>query len=143
MLILVFNVIGLILIMLSLFMIAKDMKRDKLNVEGLNKVEEDIKEYYRMTEEIIENFDQIIDGKLELIDKINHKDNKYHNLQDQTIAKKPESNVKAPIDENQEDAYIKKIIDLRSIGLTREEIARKLNKGVREIDMILKIHNNK
>lgn len=140
MLILIFNAMGLILIIFSLFVMAKDFKKDNEKARDLNRIENDVKEYYKLTEEIVETFDQIIDNKLELI---NH-----GQTSNSSILQKPQNEItyKETYDNNSENPdkeYINKIINLRSIGLTREEIARKLNKGIREVDIILKIYNNK
>ena len=140
MLILIFNAMGLILIIFSLFVMAKDFKKDNEKSKDLNRIENDVKEYYKLTEEIVETFDQIIDNKLELI---NH-----GQTSNSSILQKPQNEItyKETYDNNSENPdkeYINKIINLRSIGLTREEIARKLNKGIREVDIILKIYNNK
>lgn len=38
--------------------------------------------------------------------------------------------------------YAEKVIELKNIGLTNEEIAKKLEKGIREVDIILKMNEN-
>ena len=38
--------------------------------------------------------------------------------------------------------YAEKVIELKNIGLTNEEIAKKLGKGIREVDIILKMNKN-
>ncbi|MCK9443599.1 MAG: hypothetical protein M0Q14_03565 [Tissierellaceae bacterium] len=144
MLIIIFNAMGLILIIFSLFVIAKDFKKDNEKSKDLNRIENDVKEYYKLTEEIVETFDQIIDNKLELI---NHGQTSNVGVvqkpQNEITYSEGDDNLELHNSENPDKEYINQIINLRSIGLTREEIARKLNKGIREVDIILKIYNNK
>lgn len=144
MLIVILNIIGLILILFSIYIIRKDFSSEKALIDDLNKVEESVKEYYDLTEEIIENFDEMIDNKLEMM---NSDKNPKNNVQILNLDKNSGDNVIHEIKSNSYPTYInpnhKKILELQSIGLTENEIAKKLNKGIREIEIVLKIYGNK
>lgn len=139
----ILNTVGLILIIYSIYVIRKDMKSQKTVVDDLNLIEKRVKEYYNLTEEIVEGFDEIIDSKLEMINKENKKNNKEElsNLDDK-FNNSIDNNSPTFHNENL-NLFHKKIIELEKIGLTKEEIAKKLNKGVREIEIILKMYKNK
>lgn len=144
MLIVILNIIGLILILFSIYIIRKDFSSEKALIDDLNKVEESVKEYYDLTEEIIENFDEMIDNKLEMM---NSDKNPKNNVQILNLDKNSGDNVIHEIKSNSYPTDInpnhKKILELQSIGLTENEIAKKLNKGIREIEIVLKIYGNK
>lgn len=132
------NVIGIVLIIYSLYIIKKDNKKEYDVINELDLIEGRVKEYYNLTEEIIENFDGIIDSKLEILNKDNKETNKDEFLnQNDDIDNNIINNIN--LDESMNFSH-KKIIELNSIGLTKEEIAKKLNKGIREIDMVLKMY---
>lgn len=138
----ILNIVGLILIIYSTYIIRKDLKKQNATVDDLNLIEERVKEYYNLTEEIVENFDEIIDSKLEMINMVNEKNSK-----DQSVNLGNDYNNiigNNPTNSNQNtNSFQKKVIELENIGLTKEEIAKKLNKGVREIEIILKMYKNK
>lgn len=139
----ILNIIGLILVIFSIYLIFRDIRKQNKLVSDLDSIENKLKEYYNFTEEIAENFDDIIEYKLDTIDnKINNKilkDIKNKDIEDK--------NIKVEDNESNEISNIipihKKVIELKEIGLTKEEIAKKLNKGIREIEIILKIYEIK
>ncbi|MBU5426560.1 hypothetical protein KQI41_09105 [Tissierella pigra] len=139
----ILNIIGLILVIFSIYLIFKDIRKQNKLVNNLDSIENKLKEYYKLTEEIAGNFDDIIEYKLDAIDnKINNKilkDIKNKDIEDK--------NIKVEDNESNEISNIipihKKVIELKEIGLTKEEIAKKLNKGIREIEIILKIYEIK
>lgn len=137
------NIIGLILIIYSIFIIRKDFLTRETAINDLSSMEERMKEHYNLTEEIVEEFDEIIHSKLEKIYKENDKfhNNKLYNLninENNSIDKDNLNNTNANL-----NLFHNKIIELRKIGLTNEEIAKKLNKGIREIEIILKMYGDK
>lgn len=136
------NIIGLILIIYSIFIIRKDFLTRETAINDLSSMEERMKEYYNLTEEIVEEFDEIIHSKLEKIYKENDKfhNNKLYNLninENNSIDKDNLNNTNTNL-----NLFHNKIIELRKIGLTNEEIAKKLNKGIREIEIILKMYGD-
>lgn len=130
--------IGIILIGLSIFIIRKDLKRTEKELSEINKIEKNVKEYYKLTEEMIESFDDIIGSKVEDLysKKVDNKRNIDKN-KNQLIAS---LNSGTYSDKNQNNDLIKKVLELQSIGLNSEEIAKKLNRGIREVEIILKMY---
>ena len=151
-------IIGILLVVYSISTIKKDLLKDKSIVEDLSLVESKIKDYYDLTEETILDFDKLIDGKLDIINKerndFKEKDidylraSNYSNVGEQTD-KGIDDTLDSKLDHipNIKPEIInsmhKKIFDLNDLGLTKIEIAKTLNKGVREIDIVLNIYGNK
>ena len=135
----ILNIIGLILVIFSIYLIFRDIRKQNKLVNDLDSIENKLKEYYNLTEEIAENFDDIIEYKLDTINNKISKDIKNKDIEDK--------NIKVEDNESNEISNIipihKKVIELKEIGLTKEEIAKKLNKGIREIEIILKIYEIK
>ncbi|WP_313756538.1 hypothetical protein [Tissierella sp.] len=129
----ILSTIGLILIIYSIHIIRKDLINSKDKNNDLNLIEERVKEYYNLTENMVEEFSEIIHSKLEIINMENKKsiERQLHNIEEDNL-----NNFNI-------NPLHNKIIELESIGLTKEEIARKLDKGIREIEIILKMHENK
>lgn len=133
------NLIGIVLITYSIYVIRKDFSR-KVNVTTNHESNNN--------EEILSVFNELVEFKLE---KIKEEDNselkneakgqaKHREIEDlnkNSIRKKP-LEPKAP--KTMLDPTHGKIIELLEIGLTKEEIAKKLNKGIREIEIIIKLH---
>lgn len=139
------NIIGLILIIYSISIIKKDLSNKEKTKDDLSLMEKRIKEYYNLTEEIVEEFDEIIDSKLEMIykenDIINTNPSKIHNTNSEEDT--PLTNNKVNNNNKDTNLFYNKVIELKRIGLTNEEIAKKLNKGIREVEIILKMYVNK
>lgn len=128
-------VIGLILIGFSIIIIRKDLKKSEIELEEINRIEKNVKEYYKLTEEMIEIFDDVINNKIE---EINAQKMNFIN----SIEKNRDEN-KNYINDKDYYNIIEKILELQDIGLSTEEIARKLNMGIREIEIILKMYRSK
>ncbi len=146
MLIILLNILGLLLIIMSLILIKLDLKSEDTKYDQLTQLEESVKEYYNMTEDILENFDNIIDTKMEELTKLENQD-KYNQIKptdlesDQKVSITYEE-VKPQIEDKRIlNPTAKKILELQEIGLTKEEIGKQLNKGISEIDIILKLYN--
>ncbi|MGJ0846766.1 hypothetical protein ACR77J_08755 [Tissierella praeacuta] len=129
----ILNTIGSILIIYSIYIIRKDLVNNKINNDNLNSIEERVKEYYNLTENMVEEFSEVIHSKLEIINAEN-----VQSVERQVYNKEEDS-----LNNFNINPIHSKIIELEGIGLTKEEIARKLNKGIREIEIILKMHENK
>ncbi|HAE92030.1 hypothetical protein [Tissierella praeacuta] len=129
----ILNTIGSILIIYSIYIIRKDLVNNKNNNDNLNSIEERVKEYYNLTENMVEEFSEVIHSKLEIIntENVQSVERQLYNIEEDSLNN---FNIN-PIHS--------KIIELEGIGLTKEEIARKLNKGIREIEIILKMYENK
>lgn len=137
----ILNTVGIVLIIYSIYIIKKDTNKENNVINELDLIEGRVQEYYNLTEEIIENFDEIIDSKLDMLNKDNKNLSKFQPSNENNLVNSLINPVNSNIDSV--NSFHKKIIELNSIGLTKEEIAKKLNKGIREIDMVLKIYNVK
>lgn len=141
MLSIILNIIGLIFILFGIVVISKDLSKNKRDVDELNIVKEKVKEYYKLTEGTIENFYEVIEEKM---DEINLGETK--NLDNQINQSKKEIKIFANnhLDANNNlDQLHNKVLQLYELGLNGEEIAKKLNKSKREIEIILRIYNDK
>ena len=76
---LIVNIIGILLIIISIYFIRKDLKYDNNVIDEINLIEDRVKEYYNLTEEIVESFDEIVDAKLTMLNK--NKANKNKDIQ--------------------------------------------------------------
>ncbi len=137
----ILNVIGVMLIIYSIYIIKKDLKDNEYKVEELSSIEKNTKKYYEHTEDIVSSFDKLVDLKL---DKINFEDNFY---QEKNQMYKEDENIEPEKDMDQLETNSanlsedkRKIIELLKLGLTSEEIAKKLKKGIREIDIVIKMY---
>jgi hypothetical protein len=133
----ILNIIGLILIAFSICVIGKNTRKQKELVNDLKTIEDKLKEYHRFTEEIAGSFDDIIKYKLDTIDT------KIDNTLDNKILRDKDEKSNETDEALNLSSIHTKVIELKKIGLTNEEIAKKLNKGVREIEIILKMHEIK
>ncbi|MDR7856240.1 DUF6115 domain-containing protein [Tissierella sp.] len=144
---LIINIIGIVLIIISIYIIRKDLQKEKNKIDDFNLIEDKVKEYYNLTEDIVDNFDEIVDTKL---DRLNNSIISNNNVQ---INNNPSTYIETNTNIGlfntlnseiiQDNPFHKKIIELSSIGLTVEEIAKKLNKGVYEIEIVLKMYSIK
>ncbi|NLV88053.1 MAG: hypothetical protein GX021_01615 [Tissierellia bacterium] len=134
-------IIGFALIGFSIIVISNDLKKSALKIDEISKIEENVKEYYKLTEEIIGTFDHVIGSKIEEINAININldNNTNKDSVENTIINSKYENIKTSFEDN----TVEKILELHSIGLNIEEIAKKLNKGVREIEIIMKMNSSK
>lgn len=143
MLSIVLNIIGIILVLYSIYVINKDISKKKILADDLNLIEERVKEYYKLTEDIVEDFDGIMESKLEMIDRDKASENNKQ-LIPESIMEKSIVNDNRKINDKESSNYTyEKIMELKTIGLTNEEIAKKLNKGIREVEIVLKMYNNR
>ena len=129
--------IGIILVIISFIYI---LKIEKEKDEKYNYIEEmylEVKKYNNKSMEIMEEFEELVDLSISNIE---------NTLEDKNKEKQSISNKKNNLFESKnyltEKSQIDKILELKKIGLTNEEIAKKLNKGIREIDIILKVNTN-
>lgn len=136
------NITGIVLIIISIYVIKKDLSKYDVLLRDLNLIEDQVREYHSLTEKSIEDFHDIIESKLDILEGENqHNDNI---INENRISNN--SIIKDEIDKFEPlnlDPTNKKIIELSSIGLTNEEIAKRLKKGKREIEIILKLYKDK
>ena len=157
------NLIGIVLILYSIFIIKNDLLKNNLKIEDLTTIEKNVKNYHDSTNDIILSFNELIELKLEKIDdekdekKDNelNKDNKSNKKEYNVDKKEDKLSIDSKDDNNRNDELLKtinkreeinpiheKVIELLEIGLTKEEIAKRMNKGIREIEIIIKMHKN-
>lgn len=145
----ILNIIGITLVLYSIFIIRRDISMkidDKEKRYSRGYLEEDTfeKDLYLYKKEVLEDFDLIMDGKIKspnIVDQEIENEVKTKNIDKKSIAIIQEKEISS-----QDDSISplhKKIIELESIGLNNEEIAKKMGRGVREIDIVLKIYKNK
>lgn len=130
------NLIGLIFIILSLIYINKIEKKEKNHYDELLIIHNDLKQYYLDIDKKLNDFYKIIDTRLNEINLVSEK-----KIEDNQYYKKDILGDLGDID-HQSNELFNKIMELKDIGFSNEEIAKKLNKGVREIDIIINLQNN-
>lgn len=141
----ILNIIGLACVIISLILIRKDFKSERDMYEEILLIHNNIMDYSTAIDNTLSNFDALMDSslkKMEVIEK--------HNISKNPVADTHQfnQNSKIILEETIEDNIptnksYKKILDLKEIGLSNEEIAKNLDMGVREVEIILKIWNNR
>ncbi|HHV27262.1 hypothetical protein FYJ27_04410 [Anaerosalibacter bizertensis] len=126
--------IGILLVIISFTYIMREEKRKDKKYKYIEEMYLDIKKHEEMSIKIMEEFEMLVNSS---IDKI---ENKFENLNDNEQYRTKEEEYLFKEDKyTEENEEIAKIFELKNIGLTNKEIAKKLNRGVREIDIILKM----
>lgn len=126
--------IGILLVIISFTYIIREEKRKDKKYKYIEEMYLDIKKHEEMSMKIMEEFEMLVNSS---IDKI---ENKFENLNDNEQYRTKEEEYLFKEDKyTEENEEIAKIFELKNIGLTNKEIAKKLNRGVREIDIILKM----
>ena len=82
-----------------------------------------------------------MESKLEKIDNKKIVDNKKQVIPENLIGKSIINDNRKIDYEESLNSFHENIIELKTIGLTNEEIAKKLNKGIREVEIVLKMYN--
>lgn len=131
------NVIGIVLIIYSVYIIKKDFLREKIKFEESNIVKETMENNHNSTSKITSDFNKLIDYKI--------KETNYEAQRDIDLPEMKnisDSNLNTTdIEVNKEiNPMYEKVIDLLKVGLTKEEIAKKTNKGIREVEIIIKMY---
>lgn len=130
------SIIGIIFIMLSLIYINKIEKKEKDYYEELIDTHNNIKQYSLNMDKKFNDFYNLIDSRLNEANLLSEKD-----IKDNQYYKKEVLENLEDMDESSNEIFYK-IKELKNVGFSNEEIAKKLNKGIREIDIIMKLHNN-
>lgn len=148
------NIMGLSLIIISIVLIKKTSDREIAIYEEILIIENNIKSYSAMIDNVLNNFDKLMDSsldKLKAIEKQNIHNVNTEKIKYESIEPKNMDLMKNKIlaeekveDRNPRDIneFYSEIIKLSKIGLNSEEIARKLNVGIREVEIFLKIWDN-
>ena len=145
----ILNIIGITLVLYSIFIIKRDISikkglKEKADTRGYFEEDTNEKDFYLYKDEVIEDFDLLMDSKIQLSsigDKEKDIEVENNSFNKNSIAIIQEQGI------NFQDDSIsplhKKIMELESIGLNNEEIAKKMGRGVREIDIVLKIYKKR
>ncbi|SHD77044.1 DUF6115 domain-containing protein [Schnuerera ultunensis] len=152
MLTIILNVIGLLCIIISLVCINRTLKREKELYEDIVLIHKDIKYYSQTVEYIVNSFDELIENSLNKMDSLQRQGTNSMDSDESkggiySINKTGEKDKTSLLDESgeenndNEDINIK-VLELKELGLSNEEIAKKLNKGIREVDIIIKMWSN-
>ena len=137
------NSIGLILIIVSLIYIKNISSKEEYVYKQIITLYDDIKYYYDAIENITTNFNDLVDNSLVKVEKIQSEHLRNNSLEtmeyDKDIIHTKKIKPQELITKNSNTPIHEEIIELRKNGLSSKEIAKKLNKGVREIEIILKM----
>lgn len=140
----ILNVIGIILIILSIIIIIRNSRKEQRIYEEIYEMYDDVKYYYNSLGKSKISFDDLIDKS---IDKIEKK----QDITETNTDEKPQMNdtstavstiyIPKNTDEKKLNKYhvYEKVFELKKMGLSNLEIAQKLEIGVREVEIILRM----
>lgn len=146
------NIIGLVCIIVSFVYINKSSKEEKDMYEEMIIIHNNVKDYWIAIENTLDSFDDLIEISLNKVDTLQKETlngielkesgkEPLNNVQNQQQLKKNVLENSNEIKNPTKELYYK-VIELKNIGLSNEEIAKKLNKGVREVETIIKMWDN-
>lgn len=148
MLSMILNIAGLLCIVVSLIIINNISKEEKELYEEILLIYEDVKYCSSAMENIFSSFDDLIETSLNNLETYQKKhltimDKEYVERDNYSSDNNLDQNEKNILDDSEEDNSNKeinrKIFQLKKQGLSNEQIAKKLNKGIREVDIIIKM----
>jgi len=135
--------IGILITLISLYFIIKNDNSEKKYYEEILSIYEEIKKYGELSRDTMAQIDGLIKSTSNLLN-----DNSYESKRDASSIDDAKSSQISKqilfndIEDKNNINYAEKVIELKNIGLTNEEIAKKLGKGIREVDIILKMNKN-
>lgn len=135
-------IVGIFLVIISLIYIKKANKEEEERHNEIVRIYSEINEYRLYFTELIDNIESLVDST---IDKINTNSEKIKNIDidKHKIEEKNKTNLFNVYDKsNDKEDLTEKVLTLNEIGLDNREIAKKLGRGVREIDIILNMNEN-
>lgn len=135
-------IIGIFLVIISLIYIKKINKGEEERYNEIVRMYSDVNEYRRYSTELMDNIESLVDLT---IGKINNNSEKikYVDIDNHEVEEKNKINLFNASDKsNDKEDLTEKILTLNRIGLNNKEIAQKLGRGVREIDIILNMNEN-
>ena len=130
-------IIGIILIVFSIINISKIKGEEEKRYEEIVKIYDETIEFKYYINELVDNLELLIDSTINKVNIIETKQPSSHIKESKYSSKLFTDN-----EQNEDDSLIKQIYELKQIGLTNREIAQKLNRGIREIDILLKVDQN-
>jgi hypothetical protein len=135
--------IGILITLISLYFIIKNDNSEKKYYEEILSIYEEIKKYGELSRDTMAQIDGLIKSTSNLLN-----DNSYESKRDASSIDDAKSSQISKqilfndIEDKNNINYAEKVIELKNIGLTNEEIAKKLGKGIREVDIMLKMNKN-
>jgi hypothetical protein len=142
----ILNVIGIAFIILSITIIISSSKKEQRMFEEISSMYDEVKYYYNSLGKAMISFDDLIEKSIDKIEKkqnvttINN-DEKHQDEKNEIsfIPKTIYTPYKtAELKENKHLVY-EKILKLKKMGLSNIEIAQKLEIGIREVEIILRM----
>lgn len=135
-------IIGIFLVIISLIYIKKINKGEEERYNEIVGMYSDINEYRRYSTELMDNIESLVDSTIVKINN-NSEKVKYIDIDDHEVEEKNKINLFNVSDKfNNNEDLTEKVLTLNGIGLNNKEIAQKLGRGVREIDIILNMNEN-
>ncbi|SHH99702.1 DUF6115 domain-containing protein [Sporanaerobacter acetigenes] len=135
-------IIGIFLVIISLIYIKKINKSEEERYNEIVGMYSDINEYRRCSTELMDNIESLVDSTIVKINN-NSEKVKYIDIDDHEVEEKNKINLFNVSDKfNNNEDLTEKVLTLNGIGLNNKEIAQKLGRGVREIDIILNMNEN-
>lgn len=143
------NITGLICIIISFVYINKFSKKDKDMYEEMIIIHNNVKDYWIAIEKTLDSFDDLLETSLDKVDNLQKKT--LRDTETKELKRKPLNNMEnqqdftkaifedSSIIENPTRGLYNRIIELKDIGLSNEQIAKKLHKGVREVEIITRM----
>lgn len=138
------NIIGIVCILVSLIIISRTTNKEESIYEDILNKHEDIKYYYKSMDNILNSFSEIVYMGFNKFERLN--DTKIvefsamENSQDYNSTRKNLLKEQQNID-NESETF-RKIVEFKKHGLSSKEIAKRINKGIREVEIIIKMMEN-
>ncbi|NLW22311.1 MAG: hypothetical protein GXY88_03495 [Tissierellia bacterium] len=134
------NFFSIICIVIALVWIGRISKKEKDMYKEISIIYEDIKYYSKTVEDTINDFDDLISATLNRMEELQRNyTREYKGIKEKDNVDNHSSDGNE-VNSNK-DLY-KKIIEFKKMGLSNEEIAKKLNKGIREVEIIIRMWGN-
>lgn len=123
--------IGIILIILSIYFLSIFNKKEVNRYNEIKVLHSEIKEYTQIIEDVMVDLEYVIND-------IFKNDNKNNNIYNNELNKK-----EVESKHFNEQKYDENVIKLYKDGYSINDIAKSLNKGIREVGIIIKLYNIK
>lgn len=139
----ILNIIGFLCILTSLIIIIKTVKKEENIYKEIVSKYKDIKYYYDSMDNIVNSISDIFHMGLNKVESYNALEIREHNgIDDFKVYKHPKNELQIEQHTDNHKEILKKIVELKKQGLSSKEIAKKLNKGIREVEIIIKMLEN-
>ncbi|MCT4663102.1 MAG: hypothetical protein N4A40_14690 [Tissierellales bacterium] len=139
-------VAGIVIMSISFYHIKKYRYELKKLSNDIYKVHADTKEYYFMIQDLIAKMEELVDYELTQIESRSKIKNEYINEEGISNHGADKTNFEEKIEEiviSKNETDEEKILKLYQAGMSISDIAKKFEKGIREIEVILKFALNK